>query len=357
MGTTLQLYMDAGEAIASARSTSRWFETGKLLLHRAVTGYGPEHYITYQLYNKPVSFAAWRQYLDKRDFCKLLFRYNKKENFSVLEDKVDFAAACLQHGLPHPRIEFTCNYNNPQSPFADFSAADMAVAFDALTNGAYIVKTCNGSDGINLWSIVRVDDGVLVHNINKTVTPTEFAAMLSETGERYLVQNKITVSESLRPIMPGLACGSMRVYTFCRAADGKVTLPYVMAKLPVVGSLSDNLANGSRGNFSAVIDMDRLSITQVQERAKDGLYHEVLTHPDTGVDLRNYPVPDVQLALDLGRRCALAFPDIAAVGWDIVVTSEGAVVLEGNPMFDPHGLQHCAGHGVRDYVPALLNRN
>ncbi len=354
MASTFQQYIDAGKSIAAARSTSRLYETSKLLLHRIVTGYGPEHYAMYSLFNKPANFNDWRQYLDKRDFCKLLFLYNKKEQFGVLEDKVEFGAACRRHDLPHPVIEFTCNYNIQDSVFRNLNTTEIADGFDNLAMGDYIVKTCGGSYGFNLWSIQKATDGVHVHNIKQQIPSEQFAALLIESGESYLVQKKIEVAQSLKKIMPGLACGSLRIYTFLRA-DGTVSMPYSLVKLPVVGAISDNFANGTSGNLTAIINMENFTIQRVLLKGTDGLFKEVSHHPDTGVDLRNYPLPEVQQALDLGRRCALAFPDIPAVGWDIVVTDQGAVVLEGNPMFDPYGLQRCAGRGAREFVPKLLD--
>lgn len=355
MASTFQRYIETGKSISKARSTSFLYETSRLLLHRVVTGYGPDHYTIYSLFKKPVNFNAWRQYLDKRDFCKLLSRYNKKENFKVLEDKVAFAGICRQHELPHPQIEFTCNYSSQGSLFADFTSSGIAEGFAGLAPGDYIVKTSGGSYGINLWSIERTADGIQLHNTGQRLTTEEFAALLLDSGESYLVQKKIEVAQTLKSIMPGLASGSMRIYTF-RRPDGSVSIPYSLVKLPVVGQVSDNFANGTSGNLSALINMEDHTLRQVLVKAAGGLYEEVVHHPDTGVDLRNYPLPELQQALDLGYRCALAFPDIPAVGWDIVVTDQGAYVLEGNPMFDPYGLQRCAGRGARDFVPKLLEK-
>lgn len=352
---TINSYLATGKNIAAANASSPVGEIGKLLLHRLVTGYGPEHYLAYSLFSKPVDLRAWRQYLDKRDFCKLLFRYNKKTHFAILEDKVAFGDACQRHALPHPDIAFTCNYAGRDFPFANIATGNLAAGFAALAAGDYIVKTCGGSYGINLWSVTKTADGVEVHNTGQMLSPQDFAAVLTNSGDSYLVQAKIDVASSLRAIMPGRACGSMRIHTFLRP-DGTVALPYGMIKLTRLGAISDNFVGGASGNMLAMINMSNHSIQRVVSKAANGLYSEVIHHPDTGVDLRDYPVPELQQALDLGRHCALAFPDIPAVGWDIVVTDNGPVVLEGNPMFDPAGPQLCADRGVRDIMPELLGR-
>lgn len=351
---TLRLYLETGKTIAEAKSTSRISETCRIFLHRLVTGYGIDHYLAYSLFEKPVSIHEWRQYLDKKDFCKLLFRYNRKRSFRELEDKVAFGYACRRHNLPHPDIAFTCNYSSQDSPFPDLSEGNIASGFSSLVPGGYIVKTCGGSYGLNLWSIEKTSDGdIQVHNLNQRLSAQKFATLLENTNDSYLVQKKIEAARSLRPLMPGLACGSIRIYTFLRP-DGTVSLPFSIVKITIVGAISDNFANGTSGNLTAMIDMESRRIQHVVGKTANGLYREVTHHPDTGVDMRNYAVPELQQALDLGRRCALAFPEIPAVGWDIVVTEQGPVVLEGNPMFDPYGPQWCENGGVRDIIPRLL---
>lgn len=354
MINTFRQYFKAGENIAEAKSTSRIIEISRLFLYRIVTGYGVDHYLTHSLFDKPVSIKEWRQYLDKREFCELLFRYNKKQHFRELEDKVVFGAACRRHNLPHPDIVFTCNYSGHDSPFAKFATGNIATGFAELAPGGYIVKTCGGSYGINLWSIEKTGDDIQVHNLKQRLSAQQFAALLEQSGESYLVQNKIEVARNLRSIMPGQGCGSMRIMTFLRP-DGTVALPYCFIKLTTMDAISDNFSGNAWGNMLAIINMENHSIERVVRKAATGLYSDVTHHPDTGVDLRDYPVPEVQQALDLGRRCALAYPDIPAVGWDIVVTDQGAVVLEGNPMFDPIGVQLCADRGVKDIIPRLLD--
>lgn len=353
MFTTFRQYFKAGEAIADARSTSRIIETCRLFVHRIVTGYGVDHYLTYSLFDKPVGINEWRQYLDKKAFCELLFRYNNKQHFIELEDKVIFGAACRRHNLPHPDIAFTCNYPGHESPFTNLATGNMATGFAGLAPGGYIIKTCGGSYGINLWSIEKIGDSIQVHNLKQRLSVQQFTSLLEQSGESYLVQTRIEVSRNLRSIMPGRGCGSMRIMTFLRS-DGTVALPYCFIKLTTIDAISDNFSGNAWGNMLAMINMEDHSILRVVRKSSTGLYSNVTHHPDTGVDLRDYPVPEVQQALDLGRRCALSFPNIPAVGWDIVITDQGAVVLEGNPMFDPIGAQLCANRGVKDIIPKLL---
>jgi len=346
-------YLETGKIIAEANSTSPLYEISKLFLHRIITGYGPDHYVTYSLFKIPVNVKRWREYVDKRDLCEILFMHNKKTHFKVLEDKVAFARQCCDLQLPHPPIHFTVGYAGGDFVVSDFRGNEIATAFENLSNGDYIVKTCVGSYGINLWSVTKTDKSILVHNDQTQLTAGQFSDRLLASGERYLVQDKIAVARSLRGIMPGGACGSIRVNSFLRS-DGSVVIPYVMVKLPVIGPVSDNFVGGDSGNMLAMVDMESQCFTRVLKKFANGLLGEVTHHPDTGIDLRNYHFPELSAALEMGRECALKFPHIPAVGWDIVVTDQGPMVLEGNPMFDPVIPQLCASRGLRSIIPQLL---
>jgi len=353
MNNAYRRYIETGKAIAKVNSTSSLYEIFRLFLHRLVTGYGSDHYVTYSLFKKPLSFKGWREYVDKKDFCKMLFIHNKKSNFGVLEDKVVFAQQCVEKQLPHPGIHFTIGYPYQNTLFPNHCGKEVIVAFADIGDGDYIIKSCDGSYGINLWSVTKTGMGFFVHNDHSLISAAELAKKLEVSRECYLVQDKIKVAQNLHSIMPGRACGGFRINSFLNV-DGSIAIRYVLAKLTAIGLVSDNFSGGSSGNMLATIDIDTQRICRVIRKFNDGLLHEITHHPDTGTDLRNYHFPNFDEVLALAQRCAQAFAQVPAVGWDIVLTDRGAVVLEGNPMFDPIGPQLCANRGVRNIIPKLM---
>ena len=53
-------------------------------------------------------------------------------------------------------------------------------------------------------------------------------------------------------------------------------------------------------------------------------------HPLTNVELANIKIPNFDSVIKIAKRCALLFPTLRFVGWDIALTDKGPVVLEGN---------------------------
>ena len=60
----------------------------------------------------------------------------------------------------------------------------------------------------------------------------------------------------------------------------------------------------------------------------------VTHHPDTGVALDGYPLPDYQAAKDLVCRFHEDLDGLLTVAWDVALTPSGPVVIEGNTHWD-----------------------
>jgi hypothetical protein len=59
-------------------------------------------------------------------------------------------------------------------------------------------------------------------------------------------------------------------------------------------------------------------------------------HPVTGVEVAGRPVPCWDQVVALAQRAHRVASDRVLVGWDIAVTPQGAILLEGNAYPDVH---------------------
>lgn len=118
--------------------------------------------------------------------------------------------------------------------------------------------------------------------------------------------------------------------------DDTVHIAYVLIKVGVGGSFCDN--SGQGGVFCRV-DPEKGCICSV---ATDDYFHVYTHHPDTGICFEGYALPMVDEAIALVQRAALVVPQIRHVGWDVAITPEGPVLIEGNDypgvmcQFAPH---------------------
>ena len=53
-------------------------------------------------------------------------------------------------------------------------------------------------------------------------------------------------------------------------------------------------------------------------------------HPDTGITFIGYQIPMLPEAIALAKKAAMVIPQMRHVGWDIAITPDGPVIVEGN---------------------------
>lgn len=128
--------------------------------------------------------------------------------------------------------------------------------------------------------------------------------------------------------------------------DGSVDLIGSFLRTGRHGTCVDN---GGRGGL--LIGVDTTSgITTSKGISEKG--EAFVCHPDTGVCLLGFQIPRWEEAIALSKELATVVPEQAVVGWDLALTDEGWLMIEGNCKSMFIGWQLTSGKGYRD----TLNR-
>ena len=90
------------------------------------------------------------------------------------------------------------------------------------------------------------------------------------------------------------------------------------------GSVVDGRIQG--GSFAGVDEETGIVVTRAID--KDNVRHTV--HPDTGKQILGFHIPYYKEALQLAERALRHVDSINYVGWDICITENGPIVIEGN---------------------------
>lgn len=146
-----------------------------------------------------------------------------------------------------------------------------------------------------------------------------FHAELIESGE-ILIEERIVQHPYLEAIAPGTA-NTTRVTTFVKD-DGTVEIINLCQKFGR-GQVSDQ---ADFGGFYTVLHDDGRAWGMGY--AVDGQLYE--THPDTGFRIADFQLPMMDEVRALIAEVALVVPQVRYVGWDVVVTADGPVLVEGN---------------------------
>lgn len=188
------------------------------------------------------------------------------------------------------------------------------------------------TDAEALGEFVRRYDRVITKNpsgvggngitMRDTATITDAAALRDElvaSGET-LVEEVLVQHPELSRLYPG-SVNSLRMVTYLDP-DGEVHLLAAVLKVGN-GGVIDNFSNG--GMYTMLDEQGRALHAAADE---EGRPYE--THPITGVEITGYQVPLYPEILELVDRLARRVPELPYIGWDVAITPERPVVIEGN---------------------------
>lgn len=146
---------------------------------------------------------------------------------------------------------------------------------------------------------------------------------------KYLQEKKFcTIEDNIvqHPAMSKLysnAVNSMRVITLI-GNDGEPHVLYMVQKMGKDGSIIDNNC------LFTPVDMETGKLkypAHSGDTVKGIIYEE---HPNTKVKLVGYEIPFAKQAAEMCKKAAMLYPQIRYVGWDVAITENGPVIIEGN---------------------------
>ncbi len=84
------------------------------------------------------------------------------------------------------------------------------------------------------------------------------------------------------------------------------------------------------GGIASGVDLDTGALSSASNLGMDAKIGWLDRHPDTRVTIVGRKLPLWQETKDLAVKAHRAFDDRVLVGWDIAITDDGPVVVEGN---------------------------
>lgn len=121
----------------------------------------------------------------------------------------------------------------------------------------------------------------------------------------------------------------------------------VLASFLKIGRGSSVVDNGGAGGLLAAID-EETGIVTTPGRSEHGEVFEV--HPDTGISIPGFAVPEWDKLRALAAELACVLPEQKYVGWDFAYSHKGWVLVEGNSGGQFVGPQISMQKGLRDLV-------
>ena len=185
-----------------------------------------------------------------------------------------------------------------------------------------VAKFCEGKERIFCKPRSKTCGiGCMRLNVADFATPEALFEHL-KANDIYTIEDVIVNHPDVRKLYDN-AVNSMRIITLLDA-NKEVHILYMVQKIGLNGSIIDNNCM-----FSPV-DPETGKI-KYPAHAGDtplGIVYEV--HPNTGHTIQGYQLPCVKEAIEMVKKAALVVPQVRYVGWDVAVTPNGPIIIEGN---------------------------
>lgn len=242
---------------------------------------------------------------------------NNKEYYHILDNKIEF--------------------NNTFSKYLGRKWIDMSSAsfedFNRFINGLDVIISKPAAEacgrGVEKLIVADFPSAEALFNHLKEIK--------SALCEEFVVQHK-----DIAALYPH-SVNTYRIVTVL--TEGIPHIVYAFIRIGNGGRFVDNI---NAGGMAAPIDIET-GIIQYPAFDKDSIYYE--NHPYTGCPIKGWQLPCWKESVETVINAAKEVPQVGYVGWDVAVTENGPLLIEGNP-FPGHDILQMPPH-VPDKIGML----
>ena len=249
-------------------------------------------YQEFEFYN--LNSEERKTYLTRGKNNEIIKKFNDKSSFHKFENKVEFNKIFNKYLKRNWMMLTPDNY----SDFETFFKANKAI----------IVKPIDDEGG---------------HGVEKYVYSSDVDC--KEIYDKLVANYQLLIEECIKQhpdmnVLYDKSVNTMRMFTFYK--DGKSYFLQAVLKIGN-GGVVDNFSSG--GMYTYVSSTGDVYVEAIDRN--DNIYTE---HPISKQKIVGFKVPMFNEAVELVKECAKVIPEVAYVGWDVAISENGPVIVEGN---------------------------
>jgi hypothetical protein len=288
----------------------------------------------------------------RADITPIQNRRNRVEWKCLTEDKAVFYSFCSHAGIPAPEMLAVLGKagGRIKGVKPPSSREEWEHYFCNDLPAEFIVKPTLGAHGKG-FRIYRKDaPDFAVSELYDHLTN-------SPEWDNFVIQRRIYNHSDISQLTGSDALQTARIITWV-TPQGSIDVYLTFFRIVVGANPYDNYNYGLSGNLIANVEPASGRLTAATGASSNGIGFSVLTHhPKTGRQFANFELPHWQEARKLAERAAMLFLPLRTIGWDLALTNDGPLLLEGNAEWDP--INHLVVHAAPDHQLRLadfLNR-
>lgn len=280
----------------------------------------PMHYIGRFLYR--TSYSNPENFMDMKEYNSFIYakKNNKEEYVNLLANKFLFSILCEKHKIPTPRVlgynmgeNFFGNEEIINSPTLEQTIDFFQQIFQKNSIHRLFIKSFCGYGGKQVMVLERNKIEEQLVEIRKSIF-----------NDSYIFQEGIEQHGDLNQIY-SKSINTMRVETYI---DNEFQT-HILGTTVRFGSGGKQIDNISSGGIFVPVDSKTGKLKEIGMQAMiygGAVYRK---HPDSEMIFKDFQIPFFNESLELCMKMTTYIPNKLA-GWDIAITPNGPVVIEGN---------------------------
>lgn len=290
--------------------------------------------------NPRLPLAEASQFVGNKEFSQFQRALNSPY-IQCISDKTTFAHLSKSFNFPHPET-FLFFEHSPESALSHGLTADLEVLSSkaqwlSYMAGAlpdrFIIKASHGLQGQGIEVFERCENGTFRGRTRQYSLEQLYEKVVEDKAfGKCIFQKYLDCHDDIVTFTGSTAIQTVRLIT-AKNDIGEISMYCGFFKM--VGSvdcLVDNFKCGHSGNLMATLDLTNGAIVEATGFDQSTFNHVFpALHPISQNKLRGFKVPH----WDKLTRCAMGLhakiSSVRIIGWDIAITNDGPVILEGNP--------------------------
>lgn len=261
---------------------------------------------------KILTYSRWERIIGK---------YNNPEYTHYLKNKKDFNTFFSKFVGREWRFSLDMKFDD----FKEFVSRHKKV----------IVKPVDGWEG----------DGVRLMDISAQSLSLQ-ALYNNLTSKPYMVEECIHQHDDM--VFGGHSVNTIRAYTIYDKKKKEAFILKTVVRVGVGDSIVDNSHSGG-----CAYEVDRnLGIIISESYQADGGVN--IIHPQTDICMLGCKIPHWKKVQELCKHAAEMLPQVQYIGWDVAITDEGPILIEGNHDPDLDMVEFVGSYGYYDTIMNYL---
>lgn len=312
-----------------------------LISHRVVLCLRPADYYRFEFYRPGKTWEEKSRYVAMDGSVYWPFENNEAKFGIALTDKYVQKHLLLGLGLPTPRLLATAGANR------DIRSPVQWREFLDTVDQPLVLKPVSSASGEGILIVEKRGDQL--YSTKAAYTSDQLWDYMQRVSKRgFLIEERATNAGILARLNP-TSLNTFRVVTI-KTNDGVWHVATIVLHIGAPGRMVDNEEDSGYQVYFDESGKPRQAYDFARGQA-------ITQHPETGIDLLNLEVDGYREVADLALRASQKFNFLGTVGWDIAWTDRGAMIIEGNIVWECNYLQRGVPGIINDTLAKGLTRH